>query len=162
MKKIVAIGVSALFLACGCASKKQQPAAEELKIVEGPRLLEIGGGNYEIPRAVIYKTNGNYADKVTIQVDSKGNVVSYPSPSDVKGMEPIALADGWYLSRRGVNAQTVFTRYTYAEYAALKTAPTLPQLKASILPGAKITETRTLSISQSDALENPSAIVLPE
>lgn len=162
MKKVVAIGASALLLACGCASKKEQPAAEELKIVEGPALPIIGGGNYEIPRAVIYKTNGDYADKVTIQVDSKGNVISYPAPADVKGMEPVALADGWLLTRRGVNASTVFTRYTYADYAALKTAPTLPELKAAILPDAKITEIQTLSISQSDALADPAAIVLPE
>ena len=156
------MGAAALFLACGCASKKENPAVEELKIVKGPDMIEIGGGNYEIPRAVIYKTNGDYADNVTVQVDSKGNVISYPAPSDVKGMAPVALADGWLLTRRGVSERTAFTRYTYAEYAALKTAPTIPELKAAILPTAKITEIRTLSISQSDALENPAAIVLPE
>lgn len=162
MKRIVVIGTAALLLACGCASKKENSAVDEIKIVKGPDMLEIGGGNYNIPRAVIYKTNGDYADKVTIQVDSKGNVTSYPAPSDVKGMEPVALADGWLLTRRGVNASTAFTRYTYAEYAALKSAPTLPELKASIIPDAKITEIQTLSISQSDALANPAAIVIPE
>ncbi len=162
MKQFIAIGAASMLLFCGCASKKGHTAAEELKIVEGPALPIIGGDNYEIPRAVIYKMNGNFADKVTVQVDSKGNVVSYPAPSDVKGMEPIALSGGWYLTRRGVNAQTVFTRFTYSEYAKLNSAPTLPALKASILPDAKITEMQTLSISQSEALDNPAAIVLPE
>ena len=161
MKKFVAFGIAVFFLVCGCASKKEQPA-EELKIIKAPARPIIGGENYEIPRAVIYKTNGNFADKVTIQVDFDGNVISYPAPSDVKGMEPVELADGWLLTRRGVSTSTVFTRYTYAEYAAFATPPTIPELKAAILPDAKITEIRILPVSQSDALANIAAIVVPE
>ena len=149
-------------VAGGCASKKENNKVEELKIVQAPAPLIIGGGTHDLPRAVIYKTNGDYADNVTIQLGVDGNIVSYPAPSDVKGMEPVVLSDGWLLTRRGVNGSTVFTRYTYKEYAALKTVPTLAELKASIIPDAKITEMQTLSISQSQALENPSAIVLPK
>ncbi len=161
MKKLLIFGAVALSLAA-CAAKKEQPAsAVEPELVKAPARPVIGGPTYELPRAVIYKMNGDFADNVTVQVDARGNVISYPAPQDVKDMQPVALADGWYLTRRGVNAQTVFTSYTYAEYAALPSAPTLPQLKASILKNAKITEMVTLPVTQSEALEDPSKIQLP-
>lgn len=159
MKKLALMGVAAL-CACSCGTKKEASEASELQIVQAPARPVIGGENYELPRAVIYKMNGDYADNVMIQVDERGNVVSYPGPHDVRNMEPVALADGWYLSRQGVSTQSVFTRWSFAEYAALKAVPTIAELKAAILPGAKITELKTLQISQSEALENPQAIVV--
>lgn len=160
MKKLIVFGAVAFALA-SCAAKKETPAEPEMQIVKAPERPVIGGQTYELPRAVIYKMNGDYADNVTVQVDSRGNITSYPAPQDVKDMQPVALADGWFLTRRGVNEQTVFTSYTYAEYAALSAAPTLPQLKASILKNAKITEMVTLPVTQSEALADPSKIQLP-
>lgn len=159
MKNLAFMGI-ALICACSCSTKKEAPEQSELKIVQAPARPVIGGETFELPRAVVYKMNGNYADKVAIQVDAQGNVVSFPAPQDVKDMEPIALKDGWYLSRQGVSSRSVFTRWTFAEYAALKTVPTLAELKAAILPDAKITELRTLSISQSEALADPEKISL--
>ncbi len=161
MKKIAYVGVAAL-CACSCASKKNEtPQEPELQIVQAPARPVIGGQPYELPRAVVYQMNGDYADNVAIQVDAQGNVVSYPAPQDVKGMEPVALGDGWYLSRQGVSNRSVFTRWTFAEYAALKSVPTLAELKAAIIPEAKITELKVLTISQSEALEDPQKIQLP-
>lgn len=155
---LLTIGAAVLVLG-GCASKKETPVETELKVVKGPERPVIGGPVYEIPRAVVYKTNGDYFNNVTLQADSKGNIISFPAPSDVKDMEPVSLADGWLLTRRGVNASTVFTRYTYADYASLPVAPTLSELKAAIIPDAKITELKTLPMSQSEALANPSALL---
>ena len=162
MKKLMILGAVALSLAA-CAAKKETPSDDySMQIVKAPSRPLIGGETtYELPRAVIYKMNGDYADNVTVQVDARGNMTSYPAPQDVRDMEPVALADGWFLTRRGVNQQTVFTSYTYAEYAALQSAPTLPQLKASILKNAKITEMVTLPVTQSEALADPSKIQLP-
>lgn len=158
MKKSVFMGIAALCMA-SCAAKKESPESSELKIVQAPARPVIGGEVREIPRAVIYKMNGDYADNVTIEVDAQGDIVSYPAPQDVKGMKPVALADGWYLSRQGVSSRSVFTRWTYEEYAALKAVPSIAQLKAAILPAAKITELKTLPISQSEALANPAEII---
>ncbi len=159
MNKLVILSASSLLILGACASRKAPSSKSELEIVAAPPRPVIGGQNHEIPRAVVYKTNGDYNNNVTVQVDARGNITSYPAPADVKGMEPIALTDGWLLTRCGVNMSTVFTRYTYAQYAALKAAPTLAELKASIIPDAKITETKTLSLSQTEALANPSAIL---
>lgn len=136
-----------------CAGKKEQ-VSEAPQIVKADRML-IGGATAPTPKAVAYKTNGDYRQNVTIQVDSQGKIISYPAPSDVRGMEPVQLVDGWLLSRRGVSAQTVFTRYTYAEYAALKQAPSLDQLKAAIIPGARITETVRLNGTVAEVMANP-------
>lgn len=161
MKQFAFMGI-ALVCACSCGTKKEAPEQTDLQLVQAPARPVIGGEPvYELPRAVIYKMNGDYADRVAIQVDAQGNVVSYPAPRDVKGMEPVALKDGWYLSRQGIGTKSVLTRWTFAEYSALKTVPTLSELKAAILPEAKITEIKTLPMSQSEALENPQSIVLP-
>lgn len=161
MRKLMIFVVVAMSLA-SCGTKKETPVEPEVQIVKAPERPLIGGKPMALPKAVIYKMNGNYADNVTIQVDAQGNIVSYPAPQDVKDMEPVALSDGWFLTRRGVNQQTVFTRFTYADYAAMKTAPTLAELKAAIIPDAKISELKTLPILQSEALEDPSKIVIPQ
>lgn len=159
MKKLMIFGMAALALGA-CASKKDTPVEPELEIVKAPGRPVIGGESHALPRAVIYKMNGDYADNVTVQVDAQGRITSYPAPQDVKDMQPVELADGWYLTRRGVSDRTAFTRYTYAEYAALPSAPTLPQLQAAIIRDAKIAELRTLPMTQSEALADPSKIEL--
>ena len=161
MKQFALMGI-ALVCACSCGTKKGAPEQTELQLVQAPARPIIGSEPVSaLPHAVIYKMNGDYADKVAIQVDAQGNVVSFPAPQDVKGMEPVALKDGWYLSRQGIGPNSVLTRWTFAEYSALKSVPTIAELKAAILPAAKITEIKTLPMLQSEALENPQSIVLP-
>ena len=50
------------------------------------------------------------------------------------------LSGGYLLDRRGVSANTAFTRWTYREYSAMESAPTASEIVAAILPGARVTE----------------------
>ena len=103
----------------------------------------VAGGRpaSELPMARIYKTNGDFADRVPVTLNaSRSGLVSFPAPSDLRGGEPVRLDDGFLLDRRGVGPNTAFTRWTYAEYAALPAAPSTAEIMANLLPDARITE----------------------
>lgn len=106
-----------------------------------------------LPRAVIYRTSGDYNDNVPVTLDtSRTAIISYPAPSDITSASaPVTLADGWLLDRRGISAGSAFTRYTYGEYAALPAVPTRAQLMEAIIPRAIVTEIRRLPLSINEA-----------
>ena len=63
------------------------------------------------PKAVIYKTNGNFSNNVpiTLSADSK-KLISFPAPSDItEQTAPIKLSQGYWLDRRGISPNTAFT-----------------------------------------------------
>lgn len=106
-----------------------------------------------MPKAHIYKTNGNYNDNVSVTMNADGSqLISYPAPSDISNASaPLPLADGYLLDRRGISPTTAFTSYTYSRYSALSTAPDASQLIKSIIPGAKVTEIVELPMTTSQA-----------
>lgn len=94
-----------------------------------------------VAKTHIYKTNGDYADRVPVTLNSQRNVlVSFPAPSDVRGAAPVALADGFLLDRRGVGPNTAFTRWTYEEYSKMETVPSPAEIMDNLIPGAAVTE----------------------
>ncbi|MFG6382029.1 MAG: hypothetical protein K1V87_08010 [Muribaculum sp.] len=113
--------------------------------------------NRILPRAVVYKTNGDFDDLVPITLSAdKQAITSYPAPSDITpSQKPVKLADGYLLDRRGININTAFTRYTYAEYASMKTAPSIDTLKAAIMPDAKVTRLVILPMTLNEAINDP-------
>lgn len=106
-----------------------------------------------IPRAVIYRTSGDYNDNVPVTLDaSRQRIISYPAPSDITpASTPVVLTDGWLLDRRGISPGSAFTRYTYGEYASLPAVPTAAQLMEAIIPQAIVTEIRRLPLSINEA-----------
>lgn len=64
---------------------------------------------------------------------------------------PVEIGDGWWLNRQGLGPNSVFTKWTFDEYRALKTVPTPEEIKAAIIPGATVTEFHTLPIPASEA-----------
>lgn len=146
MKRILPIALAAAVLAtaAACGSKKTtvESQSSETPVIIGisPRGGASGQFAY-VPKARIYKTNGDYIANVPVTCDpATGAVVSYPAPGDVAGLAPVSLADGWLLDRRGVGPDSRFTSYTYSEYASLKSAPSLEQLQKAIIPDARVTE----------------------
>lgn len=99
-----------------------------------------------MPKAIIYKTSGDYNNNVPISLNAtRTEIISYPSPSDLTDSStPVPLADGWLLDRRGVSASTAFTTYTYADYAAMPAPPSTADLLRAVIPGARVTEIRRL------------------
>lgn len=168
MKKTTA----SLLLACtsaaislpACHSAKEtasEPNPNE-PIAVVPRQPEgyAGGKHMFMPRAQVYRTNGDYLNNVPIQVSADGKtVISFPAPSDITASSmPLTLAGGWLLDRRGVSENTRFTRYTYAQYMALKEVPTVSELLASVIPGARITEMYALTCTTQEALADTAAV----
>lgn len=125
--------------------------------IDGPANTSI---RRALPRAVIYKTNGDYRDNVPVTLNAAGTaLVSFPSPSDITDFStPLQLADGYLLDRRGVSENSRFTRYTYDQYRALAAPPSPTTLMDSIIPGARITELRRLDITLQQALGDTAAV----
>ncbi len=133
----------------------EQPEAVPAKAPE----RVVGGEASYIPRALIYRTNGDYADNVPITVNAAGDqVVSFPAPSDLRGATPVPLADGWLLDRRGVSLNTRFTTFTYKEYSEMTSAPSIERLLHSVIPGARVTEVKRLDMTTQQALADTAAI----
>lgn len=102
-----------------------------------------------LPAAVIYRTAGaDCADLVPVTLNSERTaVVSYPAPTDITpAATPVPLADGWLLDRRGIGSNTAFTRWTYAEYAAMKTAPSPAEILSNIVADARVSEIARLPL----------------
>lgn len=124
------------------------------------RVHIIGGKPVAVrPRALAFRMSGDYSGNVPLTLAADGTLASYPAPSDVLAdSAPLPLADGWWLDRSGVTEQTVFSRYTLEQYAALKEPPTPQDLLASVIPGAKVTAVSPLPMYQQEALADTAAV----
>lgn len=126
-----------------CSAHKDQTAVSvpsEPPVVIGGKRPSVSPAAV-VPMARIYKTDGDYASLVPVSFDQRQKrLISYPAPSDLAGGEPVRLSGGYLLDRRGVSANTAFTRWTYREYSAMESAPTASEIVAAIVPGARVTE----------------------
>lgn len=114
-----------------------------------------------MPKAVLYKTNGDWTDHVQATYNAAtGRFISYPAPTDIlPDSEPIQLADGWLLDRRGgIGANTVFLQWTLEQYSRMVEAPSLADLRKAIIPDARVTECVRLPML-SVAAQNDTAAV---
>lgn len=142
MRLLHAIVILSAAVATGCASPRGTAAPEATSPTAMPAVKEATASTREADAAmtVIYKTNGDYADYVPVTLNpSRTAVVSFPAPGDLASGAPERLNEGFLLDNRGVNPNTAFTRWTYAEYAALPTAPTTEEILANIIPEARVT-----------------------
>lgn len=89
-----------------------------------------------LPRAIIYKVDKRYRDKVPVAMDGgKMRLISFPAPTDVReSTAPIELADGYLLDRQGVGVNTVFLEWTRDEYSAMHATPSVAAIKEAIIP----------------------------
>lgn len=111
-----------------------------------------GGSVNTMPKATVFKIEGKYADHVAVTLGPDGNLSYFPAPSDISAASvPVALGDGWYLNCQGIGANSVFTKWTFEEYKALSKVPSPDEIKAAIIPGARIEDFRTLPVTASEA-----------
>lgn len=107
-------------------------------------------------KATVFRMSGDYADNVAITLRPDGTLAYYPAPSDISGQSrPVSLGNGWWLNRQGLGPGSVFTRFTFEEYARLKNTPSQKELIDAIIPGAKVIEMRRLDIPASEAARDP-------
>ena len=145
------------FCFCSCSTPRTSPLPD---IIEAPAQPKLGGKR-AMPFAYIYKTNGDYDNNVVVSYNrGDGTFISYPAPSDVSSdSSPLQLVDGWLLDRRGgVSDNTAFLRWTYGEYCRLDSTPTLEQLRAAILPDARIIAVQRLDMTTFDAQRDTAAV----
>lgn len=108
-----------------------------------------------MPKATAFKMTGDYANNVAVTIGSNGELTYYPAPSDITNASaPTSIADGWYLNNQGLSANSVFTKYTYEEYSKLPSVPSQEELKAAIIPGARVADMIQLPYTIGDAKNN--------
>lgn len=137
-----AAALAAAVSGCGTA-RKAVPATEEGTDTPAVVMADshiMGGSAAVMPKGVIYRTSSPSASLVPVTVGPGGELLSYPAPTDL-GQEPPVLDGGWMLDTRGgISHDTRFTRWTYAEYRAMKSAPAPAEILAAILPSVTVTE----------------------
>lgn len=114
---------------------------------------EIGSKpQYRVLKATAFKMSGDYADHVAVTLGADGRLLYYPAPSDLSAASvPTEIGDGWWLNRQGIGEGSVFTKWTFDEYRALKSVPSQEEIKAAIIPGARVTAFRNLAVPASEA-----------
>lgn len=122
------------------------------------KLPEIGGDINILnayPNATAFRMSGDYANNVAVTLAPSGELIYFPAPGDITAdSEPVELGEGWWLNNQGIGPNSVFTKYTFAEYAALPSVPSIEQLKQSIIPGAKVTDFMELPYKIGSANQN--------
>ena len=101
------------------------------KLVTTPEPQQRVGGAR--PHVFVYKAASKFADKVPVVLaDDRQHLASFPAPQDVAASgnraKPIKLHHGYWLSEWGIAPNTVFLKYTFEEYAALKSQPSPDEL----------------------------------
>ncbi|MCM1450775.1 MAG: hypothetical protein NC102_00740 [Clostridium sp.] len=140
--------------AAACSAGKSAPAADSVKV--RPVVSAVASAPLSVlPKAVIYKMNGDYAKYVPVTLSpSRDQLVSYPAPTDLsENSTPLPLENGWYLDRRGgIGPNTAFLKYTYAQYMSLSAPPSHQELMDAVMPDARVTQVRTLPMTLNAAL----------
>lgn len=122
----------------------------------GIQMRVAAGETFAMPSATAFRMSGDYASNVAVTFGPDGELAYYPAPTDITAQSaPVAIGEGWWLNRQGLSANSVFTKWTFEEYAALNTVPSRQEIMEAVIPGARVTEMISLPISLSEALQNP-------
>lgn len=148
-----------------CIACSHKPAEQALS----PEPIQIrtagGSGAFAVPKATVFKMNGDYGDRVAVTLNKDGSLAYYPAPTDITDRSaPVDLGDGWWLNRQGLSEGSTFTKWTFDEYRSLPSVPSQEEIMAAVIPGSRVTEMITLPLSASEAMSDPSrcALYLPK
>lgn len=147
---------SGIITAQNLRQSPQEAGASRSQKLNSPISPEVSA----IPKAIIYTMNGDWSQYVPVTLSEDGKtLLSFPAPSDITDRQtPVNVGDGYWLDRRGIGPNTVFTRWTYAEYSVLPKAPSPDEIMSNIIPGARITEILELPLTASAASQSPSMV----
>lgn len=118
------------------------------------------GRNTAMPKAIVYKVQPEYLDKVPVRLDAgKIRLLSFPAPTDITpSTAPIELIDGFYLDRQGIDINTMFLSVTRDEYAAMASTPSAADIMEMVLPMSFVSEIVVLPITTAEAINNPDVV----
>lgn len=133
-----------MLTACTTTKKAEVAASSVATPTTNVGMTAGGQQSYALPHVLIYKTKADYSNLVPVTMNpERTRIVSYPAKSDIRpSAKPVPLADGWYLDRRGIGPNTVFTDFTYEEYSSLEKTPTTSQLMEHIIEKYPLLELR--------------------
>ena len=150
---IYAAGVAAIALTAAACSHKTTQNEPVPAPREDSRPVAIDGAAY-IPRATVFKMSGPYADKVAVTLTPDGRLSYFPAPSDITPESaPVYVGNGWWLNRQGIGAGSVFTSWTFDEYARLPKTPSPEEIRSHILPDAEVTAFKRTTVLQTNAMK---------
>lgn len=155
MKKILFL--LPMIMICGCSKKTTTVAESTSQQPEVVRMVDPIGSRpvSMVLKASAFQMTGDYSNNVAITLNNDGSLAYFPDPSDItSASRPIDLGNGWWLNRQGIGPNSVFTRYTFDEYEKLPNVPTLEELKASVIPGARVSNWKRLSYPASEAMQH--------
>lgn len=132
-----------LAIFASCKSKKAKENSESQAQVQKKDTLHTPDF-MPGPHAMVYKTVEDYSNLVPIELDSSGQIISYPAPSDFKPdfkmYIPLALSNGYWLDRKGIGSHVAYLDWTVEEYVQMETVPTIETIKSHILVSEPLTE----------------------
>lgn len=122
---------AALVTTASCRTNK----AVTLPLVNEERPVVVAQPVDAMPHVIIYKTTRDYSQNVPVIMDAAcERIVSYPDPADLRGnCRPQPLEGGFLLDNRGIGETVAFLSYTYDEYAAMPSAPSMDDLLKHIV-----------------------------
>lgn len=154
MKKILFL--LPVMMVFGCSKKTTTvaepvpPQPEVVRMVEPTGSRPLG----MVLKATAFQMSGDYSNNVAITLNEDGSLAYYPAPSDItENSRPVELSDGWWLNRQGLGPNSVFTRYTFDEFQKLPSVPSQEELKAAVIPGARVTDWKKLSYPAGEAMK---------
>lgn len=147
----------AVLVMAGCAKKNTRQSSESMQEIKLESKIIGGPTEFAIPKATVFKMNGPYENNVAVTLNPDGSLAYYPAPTDImENSAPYSLGDGWWLNRQGIGPNSVFTKWTFADYCKLKRVPGREEILDAIIPGSGVTEFRELPLPYSEARSNPS------
>ena len=164
MKKGMILALPLALALAGCSHKTQKtvsvPAGTGETAQELPTVMKEGQPAAMMPKATAFRMTGDYADHVAVTIGDGGRLTYVPAPTDITANSaPLEIGDGWWLNRQGLGPGSVFTKWTFTEYRALKSVPTQDEIKAAIIPGACVSEFRRLDVTPNEAARDPHALL---
>lgn len=153
------IPAAGLLLAAGLAScHTPAPYIQENTAGGKVELPVIGSPVQAMPAAIVYQVSDDECINrvpATLTPDGK-SVLSYPAPSDLReSQKPVSLGRGWWLDRRGLQPNSVFTTYTYEQYGAMDRPPSAAEIMAHIDRSVRITRMVKLPVTAAEAAADP-------
>lgn len=140
----------------GCKSAVKTETAKIEESSEG-----LPGSIRQMPKAVIYRTNGDWNVNVAVTLnEDKSQLMYFPDCYDVSvDTEPLALTNGWLLDRQGgISKNTAFLKWTMPEYHEMKKTPSVNEIMDAIIPNAKVLEVVKLPMLTTQAQNDTSAV----
>ncbi len=164
MKKGMILALPLALALAGCSHKTQKtvsvPAGTGETAQELPTVMKEGQPAAMMPKATAFRMTGDYADHVAVTIGDGGRLTYFPAPTDITANSaPLEIGDGWWLNRQGLGPGSVFTKWTFTEYRALKSVPTQDEIKTAIIPGACVSEFRRLDVTPNEAARDPHALL---